>query len=83
MRYRYFRVFADTLRANGETLACEYRSVLTATHHEFDSERSRYTYAEYLRGLAMFVDPAGFLAELENPLPDAMGADRSGDRSSG
>ena len=53
MRYRHFRAFADTIRANGETLACEYRSVLTATRHEFDS----------------------FMAELENPFPDTMGAD--------
>ncbi len=75
MRYRHFRAFADTIRANGETLACEYRSVLTATRHEFDSEVSRFAYAEYLRALAMFIDPDGFMAELENPFPDTMGAD--------
>lgn len=66
MRHSLFPAFADTLRADGRKLACEYRSVVTATNHEFDSERSRIAYADYLRALAMFVDPKGFLAELED-----------------
>jgi hypothetical protein len=82
MRYSHFRAFADTIRASGETLACEYRSVLTATHHEFDSERSRFAYAEYLRALALFIDPDGFMAELESPYPEAMSAACEGEQAS-
>ena len=82
MRYRHFRAFADTIRASGETLASEYRSVLTATAHEFDSERSRLAYAEYLRALAMFIDPHGFMAELECPLPVSIGSAAAGDLAS-
>lgn len=65
MRISQFRTFADTLRANGDALAREYLSVLTATEHEFHTEQARFAYADYVRALAMFVHPTAFLAELE------------------